>query len=182
MVPSLHTDLVRGVATYWMEFFTAQPQLDVVYIPIGQGSGICGAVAARNALGLTTKIIGVVSSHALAYKLSFEQGRNIASPVTTVLADGMACRVPDDASLAVIFEHVSGIVAVSDEEIAVFGDAQCGRRCRCCRIGGGAAKQDSIGRFKSGAGAQWRQCGSRQLCTGVKRKCGNKKISTIETL
>jgi threonine dehydratase len=118
MVPSLHTDLVRGVATYWMEFFTAQPGLDVVYVPIGQGSGICGAVAARNALGLTTKIIGVVSSHALAYKLSFEQGKNIAAPVTTVLADGMACRVPDDASLAVIFEHVSGIVAVSDEEIA----------------------------------------------------------------
>ncbi|MFZ6749911.1 threonine dehydratase [Undibacterium sp. Ren11W] len=118
MVPSLHTDLVRGVATYWMEFFTAQPDLDVVYVPIGQGSGICGAVAARNALGLRTKIIGVVSSHALAYKLSFEQGKNIASPVTTVLADGMACRVPDDASLAVIFEHVAEIVAVSDEEIA----------------------------------------------------------------
>jgi threonine dehydratase len=118
MVPSLHTDLVRGVATYWMEFFTAQPDLDVVYVPIGQGSGICGAVAARNALDLTTKIIGVVSSHALAYKLSFEQGKNIASPVTTVLADGMACRVPDDASLAVIFEHVAEIVAVSDEEIA----------------------------------------------------------------
>lgn len=118
MVPSLHTDLVRGVATYWMEFFTAQPDLDVVYVAIGQGSGICGAVAARNALGLTTKIIGVVSSHALAYKLSFEQGKNIASPVSTVLADGMACRVPDDASLAVIFEHVAEIVAVSDEEIA----------------------------------------------------------------
>lgn len=118
MVPSLHPDLVRGVATYWMEFFTAQPDLDLVYVPIGQGSGICGAVAARNALGLKTKIIGVVSSHALAYKLSFEQGKNIASPVTTVLADGMACRVPDDASLAVIFEHVAEIVAVSDEEIA----------------------------------------------------------------
>ncbi|WP_295750465.1 threonine dehydratase [Undibacterium sp.] len=118
MVPSLHTDLVRGVATYWMEFFTAQPDLDVVYVPIGQGSGICGAVAARNALGLRTKIIGVVSSQALAYKLSFEQGKNIASPVSTVLADGMACRVPDDASLAVIFEHVTEIVAVSDEEIA----------------------------------------------------------------
>jgi threonine dehydratase len=118
MVPSLHTDLVRGVATYWMEFFTAQPDLDIVYVPIGQGSGICGAVAARNALGLRTKIIGVVSSHALAYKLSFEQGKNIASPVSTVLADGMACRVPDDASLAVIFEHVAEIVAVSDEEIA----------------------------------------------------------------
>ncbi|AZP11055.1 threonine dehydratase [Undibacterium parvum] len=118
MVPSLHTDLVRGVATYWMEFFTAQPDLDVVYVPIGQGSGICGAVAARNALGLRTKLIGVVSSHALAYKLSFEQGKNIASPVSTVLADGMACRVPDDASLAVIFEHVTEIMAVSDEEIA----------------------------------------------------------------
>ncbi|MES2048218.1 MAG: threonine dehydratase [Pseudomonadota bacterium] len=118
MVPSLHTDLVRGVATYWMEFFTAQPALDVIYVPIGQGSGICAAVAARNALGLSTRIIGVVSSHALAYKLSFEQGALIESPVSTLLADGMACRTPDAASLKVIAEYVEQVVAVTDVEIS----------------------------------------------------------------
>lgn len=118
MVPSLHTDLVRGVATYWLEFFNAQPELDVIYVSIGQGSGICAAVAARNALGLSTKIIGVVSSHALAYKLSFEQGVIVESPVGTLLADGMACRIPDASSMKVIAQYVEQVVAVSDIDVA----------------------------------------------------------------
>ena len=118
MVPSLHTDLVRGVATYWMEFFNAQPELDVIYVSIGQGSGICAAVAARNVLGLSTKIIGVVSSHALAYKLSFEQGTIVESPVSTLLADGMACRIPDASSMKVIAQYVEQVVAVSDIDVA----------------------------------------------------------------
>lgn len=117
MIPSLHRDLVAGVATYWMELFSAQPDLDVVLVPIGQGSGMCAAVAARNALGLKTRIIGVVSSQALAYKLSFEQRRAVASPVTTRIADGVACRVPDAQSLEVLYSQVDQVVAVSDEEV-----------------------------------------------------------------
>ena len=118
MIPSYHHDLVRGVATCWMELFAAQPDLDIVFVPIGQGSGICGAIAARNALGLATKIIGVVSAHALAYKLSFEQRRKLESPVSTVIADGMACRVPDDASLALILQYADDVLAVTDDEVA----------------------------------------------------------------
>jgi len=118
MIPSFHRDLVGGVATYWMELLRAQPDLDVLFVPIGQGSGICAAVAARRALNLRTRIIGVVSAHALAYKLSFEQRSKIESPVTTQIADGMACRVPDDSSLAVILDQVDDVVAVSDDEVA----------------------------------------------------------------
>ena len=118
MIPSMHKDLVRGVATYWVELFTAQPGLDVVFVPIGQGSGICAAVAARNALGLKTRIIGVVSAHALSYKLSFEQKRKVISDVTTVIADGVACRVPDDGALDIILNHVDQVVAVSDAQVA----------------------------------------------------------------
>lgn len=118
MVPSCHPDLIAGVATYWMELFAAQPQLDLVLVPIGQGSGICAAVAARNALGLATKIIGVVSAHALAYQRSFRERRAVESPVTTVLADGMACRVPDPLSLAVILDQVEDVFAVTDKEVA----------------------------------------------------------------
>lgn len=118
MIPSFHRDLVSGVATYWMELLSAQPDLDTIFVPIGQGSGICGAIAARNALGLSTQVIGVVSAHALAYKLSFEQGRKIESPVTAVVADGMACRVPDDASLDIILKYADDVVAVTDDEVA----------------------------------------------------------------
>ena len=117
MVPSFHADLVRGVATYWIEFFEAV-QPDVVYVPIGQGSGICACALARAYTGVATRIVGVVSAHATAYLQSFREGRLIEAPVTTVLADGMACRVPDEAALAVIRTEVQDVVAVSDEEVA----------------------------------------------------------------
>ncbi|MEW5882025.1 MAG: threonine dehydratase [Pseudomonadota bacterium] len=117
-VPSYHADLVRGVATCWMEFFGAAPGLDVVYVPIGLGSGIGACAAARNALGLRTRIVGVVSAHAPCYALSFAARRPIDAPVTTKLADGLACRVPDPESLDAILANVDGIVQVTDAEVA----------------------------------------------------------------
>jgi threonine dehydratase len=116
-VPNYHRDIIKGVATYWLEFFSAVPDLEVVYVPIGQGSGICSCCAVRNGMQLKTKIVGVVADGAPAYALSFEARHKIAAPVTTLLADGMACRVPDDAALAVILEHVERVVRVSEEEI-----------------------------------------------------------------
>jgi threonine dehydratase len=118
MIPSMHPDLLAGVASYWVELFSARPDLDMVFVPIGQGSGICAAIAAKQALGLKTKIIGVVSAHALAYKKSFEAGYKIEAPVSTELADGLACRVPDDTSLAMILAGVDHVLAVSDAEVA----------------------------------------------------------------
>jgi threonine dehydratase len=117
MVPPYHRDIVRGVASYWMELFSAQPQLDVVYVPIGMGSGICAGCAVRNGMGLKTRMIGVVSEGAPAYALSFAAGRKIEAPVTTQIADGMACRVPDDEALQIIRENVERIVRVTDDEI-----------------------------------------------------------------
>lgn len=117
MVPSFHADLVRGVASYWIEFFeTAQP--DVVLVPIGQGSGIVACAAARAYTGVSTRIVGVVSAHATAYLDSFRAGRSIEAPVRTVLADGMACRIPDEDALSIMQREVDDIVAVSDDEVA----------------------------------------------------------------
>ncbi|MBA4263815.1 MAG: hypothetical protein C0453_01925 [Comamonadaceae bacterium] len=118
MVPSFHTDLVCGVATYWWEFMRAVPQLDVVYVPIGQGSGACAAIAAKLALNHRASIVGVVSAHATTYADSLTAGRVVASPVTTELADGMACRVADAAALAVLAPHLARIVKVTDGEVA----------------------------------------------------------------
>jgi threonine dehydratase len=126
MVPSFHDDLVRGVASYWLEFFEAV-QPEVVFVPIGQGSGICACAAARAHTGVATRIVGVVSAHATAYQQSFREGRAIEAPVTTVLADGMACRVPDEQALAVIRREVDDVVAVTDDQVgaamrALFAD------------------------------------------------------------
>lgn len=117
-VPSFHDDLVAGVATYWAELFRAAPELDLVYVPIGQGSGVNACAAARNALSPRTRIVGVVSAHARCYALSFDAGRVIEAPVSTQLADGLACRVPEAGSLEVIRREVDRIIEVSDDEVA----------------------------------------------------------------
>jgi threonine dehydratase len=117
-VPSFHLDLVSGVATGWLEMFRAAPDLDAVFVPIGLGSGICAAAAARAALGRTMRIIGVVSAHAPAYALSIAARRAIEAPVTTVIADGMACRTPDPTALDILFSEVDEVVQVSDLEVA----------------------------------------------------------------
>ena len=118
MVPSFDPLLVAGVATYSLELFRAVPDLDVAYVPIGLGSGICGMVSARRALNLNMEIVGVVSNHARAYALSFAGGRSVDSPVSTRLADGMACRRPHEEALQIMLREVDRIVEVSDEEIA----------------------------------------------------------------
>jgi threonine dehydratase len=117
MVPSYHDDLVHGVASYWLEFFDAV-EPEVVFVPIGQGSGICACALARAHAGVKTRIIGVVSAHATAYQQSFLAGRAIEAPVTTDLADGMACRVPDEQALAIIRREVDDVVAVTDGQVA----------------------------------------------------------------
>jgi threonine dehydratase len=117
-LPSLDPLLVRGVATYCLEFLRGAPELDTVYVPIGMGSGACGMMAARDALGLKTKIVGVVSTGAPAYQLSFAAGRAIEHAVTTVLADGMACRCPNEDALEAMLAGLERVVAVSDGEVA----------------------------------------------------------------
>ncbi|HJZ99071.1 MAG TPA: threonine dehydratase [Candidatus Solibacter sp.] len=117
-VPSYHEWLVQGTATYSLELFRAVPDIDVAFVPIGMGSGICGMAAAREALGLKTEIVGVVSAHARSYAESFEQHMPVESPVTTQLADGMACRAAHPDALEVMWRHVSRVVSVTDDEIA----------------------------------------------------------------
>ncbi|HEV2641846.1 MAG TPA: threonine dehydratase [Candidatus Elarobacter sp.] len=116
-LPSFHPWLVSGVATYSLELLREHPDLDALYVPIGLGSGICGAIAARDALGVRTRIIGVVAEGAPAYALSVESGSLTSHDVTTVIADGMACRTPVAEALAIIAHGVDHIVRVSDAQI-----------------------------------------------------------------
>lgn len=118
IVPSFHPALLRGVATYWWEFFRAAPNLDVVYVPIGQGSGACAAIAAKRALHHSARIVGVVSAHATTYADSLAAGRVVESPVSTELADGMACRVADAQALEIMQGEIDHIVQVTDAEVA----------------------------------------------------------------
>jgi threonine dehydratase len=141
-MPSFHPLLVRGVASYALELLRAVPDLDTLYVPIGLGSGICGAMAARDALGRRpstdaqgvpsrvegrTKIVGVVSAAAPAYARSLELGRPMSHDVSTRIADGMACRTPVPEALDAIRAGADRVVLVTDDEIedamrALFAD------------------------------------------------------------
>ena len=117
-VPSFHRDLALGVSTYALELLSEHADLDLLYVPIGQGSGICGCISARDALGLRTEIVGVQSAAAPAYALSFAAGHVVPTASADTFADGMATRVPDEEALDVIAKGASRIALVRDDEIA----------------------------------------------------------------
>ncbi len=114
---SFHPWLVTGVGTYALELLRAVSDLDTVYVPIGLGSGICGTIAARDALGQRTRIVGVVAEQAPCYALSVGQGRAVSTDTADTIADGMACRVPNAEALEIIRRRADRIVAVSEPEI-----------------------------------------------------------------
>jgi threonine dehydratase len=117
IVPAFHPDLVLGVATVALELLSKAPDLDVLYVPIGQGSGICGCILARDLLGLRTDIVGVQSTEAPSYALSFAARTVVTTATSNTLADGMATRIPDPDALEIIRGGASHIVQVTDDEI-----------------------------------------------------------------
>jgi threonine dehydratase len=117
-VPAFHRELVKGVATYAHELFTAHADLAVVYVPIGMGSGVCGLITVRDLLGLKTEIVSVVADEAPAFALSFEAGRIVPTPTARTFADGMACREPQAEPFEIIRAGAARIVSVSEDEIA----------------------------------------------------------------
>jgi threonine dehydratase len=116
-VRSFHPLLVRGVASYGLELFRAVPDLDVIYVPIGLGSGICGVIAARDALGCKAEIVGVVAANAPTYALSFAAGEPVGTNSADTFAGGLAVRVPDAPALEVIRRHAARIVQVTENEM-----------------------------------------------------------------
>jgi threonine dehydratase len=119
IVPAFHPDLVLGVATYALELLRKAPDLDVLYVPIGQGSGICGCILARDLLGLRTEIVGVQSTEAPSYALSFAARAVVTTKTSNTRADGIATRIPDADAVAIICKGASRVVQVTDDEIAL---------------------------------------------------------------
>jgi threonine dehydratase len=117
-VPSFHPLLMAGTGTYALEMFETAPPLDAVYVPVGMGSSICGVATAREALGLNTKIVGVVAKAAPASALSFATGKIVAHAVAPTIADGLSCRLPVEEALAIMLKYVERFVEVSEDEVS----------------------------------------------------------------
>ena len=125
--PSFHPLLIRGVGTYALELFRAVPDIDTVYVPVGMGSGVCGVIAARDALGLKARVVAVVSEQAPAFAISFQQNAVVSHEASPRIADGMACRTPDERALSIARAGAERVVRVSDDEVesamrALFAD------------------------------------------------------------
>lgn len=168
MVPSFHADLVKGVATYALEFFRQAPGLDVVYAPVGLGSGICGLIMARDLLGLDTKIIGVVAANAPAYALSFKAGHPVTTNSARTFADGVAVRGPHPDAVAMICKGAANVVQVSEDAIAEAMRAYY-EDCHTLAEGAGAAPLAAV--LKARAGTQ--ECPQRTGKIGVILSGGN---------
>jgi threonine dehydratase len=114
---SFHPWLLDGVATYGWELMRAVPDLATIYVPIGLGSGICSTIRARDVLGLKTEIVGVVADNAAAYALSFEARKAVSTNSADTIADGVACRVPVEDALEIIWRGAARVIRVSEAEI-----------------------------------------------------------------
>ena len=126
-MPSFHHWIVRGVSTWALELLRAVPDLELLYVPIGLGSGICGAIRARDALGARTRIVGVVTENGPTYALSFAAGKPVPTASADTLADGLAVRVPNADAVALIGAGVERVVTISEAGIrsamrALFSD------------------------------------------------------------
>lgn len=117
-IPSFHPKLVLGVATYARELFQSYQNLDVVYVPIGMGSGISALISVRDLLGLKTEIVGVVAENAAAFSLSFDARKPISTEIANTFADGMACRQPPVESLDIVLKGAARVITVSEDQIA----------------------------------------------------------------
>ncbi|GIG26764.1 threonine dehydratase [Cellulomonas denverensis] len=115
-VPPVHPWLVEGVATYAAELHEDVPGLDVVYVPVGMGSGICANIAVRDLIGSGAEVVGVVADRAPAYALSFDRGEPVATDAADTLIDGVACRIPDPGAVAVVVAGASRIERAADQE------------------------------------------------------------------
>jgi threonine dehydratase len=115
---SFDRDLVLGVATYAYELFSAEPELDAIYVPIGLGSGVCGVIGARDALKRKTKVFGVISDRANTYRLSLDAGRCVPTNSAVTFADGVAVRVPSPEALAVMQAGMAGLIEIADDQVA----------------------------------------------------------------
>jgi threonine dehydratase len=107
-------DLIAGVGTYALEIFDELPDPDVLLVPVGLGSGICGAALVAAARRPAIQVIGVQAEQAPAVTLSWRQGRRVETGPPQTFAEGMATRVPADMTLEIMRRLVHEMVLVSE--------------------------------------------------------------------
>ncbi|MGE3805791.1 MAG: threonine dehydratase, partial [Gemmataceae bacterium] len=110
-------DLIAGVGTMALEIFEKVPDPDVILVPVGLGSGVCGTAIVAKALHPETEVIGVQSDQAPSVTLSWTAGHAVPTESARTFAEGMATRNPARLTLDIMLRHVDEMLLVSDEEL-----------------------------------------------------------------
>jgi threonine dehydratase len=110
--------LIAGVATYALEVFEAQPLADTILVPIGGGSGACGLITVRNALGSRARIIGIGAQNADAVARSWRGSERVVGDRADTFAEGIATRVTFDLTFDLLKRYLDDFVLLSEDELA----------------------------------------------------------------
>ena len=110
--------LIAGVGTYALEVFEELPDADVIFVPIGGGSGACGLITVRNALGSNAKIVGVGAVNADAVYRSWKGPERVVGKSADTFAEGIATRVSFDLPFSIYKEHLDGFIMLTEDELA----------------------------------------------------------------
>ena len=110
--------LLAGVGTYALELFEELPNVDVIFVPIGGGSGACGLITVRNALGSKAKIIGVSAANADAVYRSWKGPQRVVGEHANTFAEGLATRVTFDLTFGILKQYLDDFVVLTEAELA----------------------------------------------------------------
>ena len=110
--------LIAGVATYALEIFEELPDVDVILVPIGGGSGACGCSLVRTFTGSRADVIGVQAAGADAFARSWRTGTRVSDDRIATFAEGMATRVTFDLTFGILRDQLNDIVTLTEEELA----------------------------------------------------------------
>ena len=109
--------LIAGVGTYALEIFEALPDVDVILVPIGGGSGACGCCLARTALASKARVIGVQAARADAFARSWRGSERVVAPTADTFAEGMATRVTFDLTFNLLKKELDDIVTLDEDTL-----------------------------------------------------------------
>ena len=115
--PCMELGLFHGVGTYSLEIFESLPNVDAIIVPIGGGSGCCGAITVAKAVNPNVKVIGVQAENAPAIYRSWKTGQCVETDSCDTIADGLATRTPFPLPFAIIKEGIHDIVLLSEAEL-----------------------------------------------------------------
>ncbi len=115
--PCMEPGLFHGVGTYSLEIFESLPNVDAIIVPIGGGSGCCGAITVAKAVNPKVKVIGVQAENAPAIYRSWKTGQCVETDSCDTIADGLATRVPFSLPFSIIKRGIHDMVLLSEEEL-----------------------------------------------------------------